>query len=69
MDMSEDVKSYTQKEIENIMTNSFSAGVCYGASMAICQDKYPNETVMDIAKILMDSAMPGFRRRASSNIG
>lgn len=55
-------KTYTQKEIENIISNSFNAGVCYGAAVAICQDKYPNETVMNVARCLMDSTMPRFKR-------
>lgn len=59
--MGEDKKTYTQKEIENIIENSFNTGVCYGASLAICQDKYPDETVMNVARDLMDSAMPGFK--------
>lgn len=54
---------YSQKEIENIIANSFNAGVCYGASMAILQDKYPNETVMNVARVLMDSAMSEFRQK------
>lgn len=64
MGMDTDKKTYTQIEIENIMSNSFTAGICYGASMAILQDKYPNETVMDVARALMDGAMPGFRQKA-----
>ena len=55
--------TYSKKEIENIIENSFNAGVCYGAALTICQDKYPNETVMNVAIDLMDSAMPGFKRK------
>lgn len=46
--------TYSKKEIENIIANSFNAGVCYGAALTICQDKYPNETVMNVARVLMD---------------
>lgn len=56
-------ETYSKKEIENIIANSFNAGVCYGAALTICQDKYPNETVMNVARDLMDSAMPGFKRK------
>lgn len=64
MDMGNGVnKVYTEKEIENIIANSFNAGVCYGAALTICQDKYPDETVMNVARVLMDSAMPGFRQK------
>lgn len=55
--------TYSKKEIENIIANSFNAGVCYGAALTICQDKYPNETVMNVARDLMDSTMPGFKRK------
>lgn len=55
--------TYSKKEIENIIANSFNAGVCYGAALTICQDKYPNETVMNVARDLMDGAMPRFRRK------
>jgi len=55
--------TYSKKEIENIIANSFNAGVCYGAALTICQDKYPNETVMNVTRDLMDSAMPGFKRK------
>ena len=55
--------TYSKKKIENIIANSFNAGVCYGAALTICQDKYPNETVMNVARDLMDSAMLGFKRK------
>lgn len=56
-----DKNTYTQKEIENIITNSFNCGMCYGMAKIILQDNYDEGIIINASRELMESAMPSFR--------
>lgn len=46
-------KEYSKEQVIRIIENSFHAGICYGAAVAIFGEKYNRNTIIEMAKYLM----------------